>query len=143
MISIITPILNESENIKPFLKHLNTLEGDFELILVDGGSTDGTISKINKRLSKYMIKNKINIDDQIVFDSKLIEVIEEIIDDVFSYEFNLKNEQQIIEYIKEITSIDGIDGTVLLTDRGKVIYSSYNIKFKKFFKGGRISCENT
>jgi rSAM/selenodomain-associated transferase 2 len=48
MISIITPILNESGNIKPYLEHLNTLEGDFELILVDGGSTDGTISEVNK-----------------------------------------------------------------------------------------------
>lgn len=48
MISIITPILNERKNIKPFLDHLNTMEGDFELILVDGGSTDGTIATVNK-----------------------------------------------------------------------------------------------
>lgn len=56
MISIITPILNESENIKPFLSHLNTLEGDFELILVDGGSTDNTISMI-KKYKKIFQKN--------------------------------------------------------------------------------------
>ena len=48
MISIITPILNESENIKPFLSHLDTLEGDFELVLVDGGSTDNAISMVDK-----------------------------------------------------------------------------------------------
>jgi rSAM/selenodomain-associated transferase 2 len=48
MISIITPILNERDNIKPFLSHLNTLDGDFELILVDGGSNDDTISMVNK-----------------------------------------------------------------------------------------------
>ena len=93
------------------------------------------ISKINKRVSEYMIKNKINIDDQIVFDSKLNNKIEEIIDDVFSNEFNLKMEQKIIEYLKETISFDGIDGTILLTNRGKVIYSSYNkVNLKNFLK---------
>ena len=93
------------------------------------------ISKINKRLSTYMIKKKINIDEQIVFDSKLNEVIEEIIDDAFSNEFNLKTEEQIIEYMKKITELEEIDGTILLTDRGKVIYSSYNkLDLKNFLK---------
>ncbi len=132
-------------------KKFKTLEmGDVKFVIFEMGSMnynilcdtienekflEETISKINKRLSKYMIKNKINIDDQIVFDSKLIEVIEEIIDDVFSNEFNLKNEKQIIEYVKETISFDGIDGNILLTDRGKVIYSSYNtLNLKNFLK---------
>ena len=48
MISIITPVLNESENIKPFIENLNSLSGIFELILVDGGSIDTTIKEIKK-----------------------------------------------------------------------------------------------
>ncbi|MCL7412544.1 MAG: TIGR04283 family arsenosugar biosynthesis glycosyltransferase [ANME-2 cluster archaeon] len=46
MISIITPVLNEKGYVEPFLIHLNTINGDIELILVDGGSTDGTINEI-------------------------------------------------------------------------------------------------
>jgi rSAM/selenodomain-associated transferase 2 len=48
MISIITPVLNEKGNIKPFFECLNNLKGDFELILVDGGSTDGTLGEIER-----------------------------------------------------------------------------------------------
>lgn len=42
MLSIITPVLNEEENIPGFLAHIDDLEGPVELIVVDGGSTDGT-----------------------------------------------------------------------------------------------------
>ncbi len=57
MISIITPVLNESPLIKPFIDHLNTLSGEFELILVDGGSTDNTVNEIKK--NKRLFKNKL------------------------------------------------------------------------------------
>ncbi len=48
MISIITPVLNEEKNIRPFLSHLDSLEGEFELILVDGKSNDRTIEEARK-----------------------------------------------------------------------------------------------
>ena len=48
MISIITPVLNEEKNIRSFLYHLDSLDGDFELILVDGGSSDRTIEEVRK-----------------------------------------------------------------------------------------------
>jgi rSAM/selenodomain-associated transferase 2 len=48
MISIITPVLNEKDNIRTFFDHLNDLKGDFKLILVDGGSTDGTLDEIDR-----------------------------------------------------------------------------------------------
>lgn len=62
MISIITPVLNEEGYVKPFLFHLNDAEeDDFELILVDGGSTDSTIDEIgefatNLKHSKYRLE---------------------------------------------------------------------------------------
>ncbi len=59
MISIITPVFNEEINIKPFLAHLNSLEGDFELILVDGGSRDRTIIEAQDCINDFSHKMKI------------------------------------------------------------------------------------
>jgi len=44
MISIIIPVLNEEASIGRLLKHLQEMEGSFEVIVVDGGSRDGTAS---------------------------------------------------------------------------------------------------
>ncbi|MFX1418042.1 MAG: hypothetical protein ACFE9N_03885 [Promethearchaeota archaeon] len=132
-------------------KKFRTLEmGDVKFVIFERGSInynilcdtieneiflEEIISKINKQLTTYMIKKKINIDKKIVYDGEFNEIIEEIVDAAFSSEFNLKSEEQIIEYIKEINLIDEIDGVILLTDRGKVIYSSYNkIDLKNFLK---------
>lgn len=91
------------------------------------------IDEINKRLISYLRKKKININKQIVYDGVFIEIITGIIEDAFSNEFNLKNEEQIIEYMKELNLIDEIDGAILLTDRGKVLYSSYPKAYLKNF----------
>lgn len=46
MISVIIPVLNESETIEVFLRHLQSFRNSgHELIVVDGGSTDGTPEK--------------------------------------------------------------------------------------------------
>lgn len=42
MISIIMPVLNEGKNIEGALQNVATLKGDYEFIVVDGGSTDKT-----------------------------------------------------------------------------------------------------
>lgn len=42
MISIIVPVLNEAKAIESLLEHLLALEGEHEVIVVDGGSEDGT-----------------------------------------------------------------------------------------------------
>jgi rSAM/selenodomain-associated transferase 2 len=53
MISIITPVLNEEDMVLPLFGNLNECNGDFELIIVDGGSTDNTISEIEKRRTAF------------------------------------------------------------------------------------------
>ena len=52
LISIVTPILNEEEDVEQFLNHLTELKGDFELILVEGGSSDHTIETVERNLEK-------------------------------------------------------------------------------------------
>jgi rSAM/selenodomain-associated transferase 2 len=53
LISIITPLLNEEAYVKPFLEHLRDLEGNFELILVDGGSSDGTLEEVQRSIQQF------------------------------------------------------------------------------------------
>ncbi|MEM8900538.1 MAG: glycosyltransferase, partial [Bacteroidota bacterium] len=49
-ISLVITLLNEEENIKPLLHKISdALKGiDYEVVLVDDGSTDGTVSEIRK-----------------------------------------------------------------------------------------------
>lgn len=52
LISIVTPVLNEEAVIRGFLDHLAGLQGPFELIIVDGGSTDTTCTLIREHAGK-------------------------------------------------------------------------------------------
>ena len=52
-ISIITPVLNEEDMITPFLDHLALLQGPFELVIVDGGSSDATCARIQQYASPF------------------------------------------------------------------------------------------
>ena len=53
LISVITPVLNEEEMAGPFLDHLALLQGDYELIIVDGGSSDATCSVFESSAEKF------------------------------------------------------------------------------------------
>ncbi|WP_432663054.1 TIGR04283 family arsenosugar biosynthesis glycosyltransferase [Wukongibacter baidiensis] len=48
MISIIVPVLNEEKGIENLLMDLSSLKGEKEIIVVDGGSTDGTVDKASR-----------------------------------------------------------------------------------------------
>ncbi|HVG22461.1 MAG TPA: TIGR04283 family arsenosugar biosynthesis glycosyltransferase [Blastocatellia bacterium] len=48
-ISVIIPALNEADNIASCVGSVENQEGDFEIIVVDGGSTDGTAELVSSR----------------------------------------------------------------------------------------------
>lgn len=62
-ISLVIPVMNEEESIKPLLEHVgNSLQGwDYEVVLVDDGSTDKTVAEIKAHANdrtKAVILNK-------------------------------------------------------------------------------------
>ena len=55
-ISIIIPVLNESARIEKLINLLEELDGDKEIIISDGGSTDGTLQKLEKFCGVKIVK---------------------------------------------------------------------------------------
>jgi rSAM/selenodomain-associated transferase 2 len=48
LISVIIPIINEAEILESFLRKLLNQPGDLEILVADGGSTDGTLGVLNR-----------------------------------------------------------------------------------------------
>ena len=59
--SIIIPIYNENEKVDILLKELECFKKNFEIIIVDDGSNDGTTEKVSTFNYIIPIINKINI----------------------------------------------------------------------------------
>ena len=62
-ISVVVPLMNEEDNIKYLIEEVDEAlkSFDYELILVDDGSTDNTISEIKKHMNsktKLVILNR-------------------------------------------------------------------------------------
>lgn len=58
MISIITPVLNEKQQLPGFLKQLSSLQGSFECLMVDGGSTDGSVEIIREHPEVKLLRSE-------------------------------------------------------------------------------------
>jgi glycosyltransferase involved in cell wall biosynthesis len=148
MISIVTGTLNRLELLKKVVENTVYSNENIELVLVDGGSTDGTIDYIksleNKRINlielgcrsyywDYMnigIKNSkfdyiCQWNDDILLENDWVDVIDELSGNYDMYLFSwLENESKYVIYDSEDQSTYPYDYLVL----------NYGIYNKKIFK---------
>ena len=87
---------------------------------------ENIVSEINTHFVNFITKNNVNISIECVRDENLNEIIDRIIRDTNRNEFDLLKEEEVIEYLKNLVLNDEIEGVILLTDIGKVIFSSIN-----------------
>ncbi len=55
-VSVVTAVLNEGENMVPFMQSLDKVDSIKELVVVDDGSTDSTIRDVKEHRGRYSIK---------------------------------------------------------------------------------------
>jgi len=87
---------------------------------------ENMVARINTHFINYITKNNVNIKIESVRDEHLTKIIDSIIRDTNRNEFDLMKEEAIIKYLKNIVLNDEIEGIILLTDLGKVIFSAIN-----------------
>ncbi len=87
-------------------------------------SLENLILRIYTKFTEFVLKNKIKTDLEYICDNELDFIIGEVIDEVFSSGFDIKKEKVIIKTLKKLNENDEINGVLLLTNRGKVIFSS-------------------
>ncbi len=84
------------------------------------------VVKIDILFVDYINKNKIDCSIEYIYDESLNHQVDDILNEIFSTEFDLDIEEKIIEYIELISLNDEIKGISLSTNQVNVIYSTLN-----------------
>ncbi len=93
------------------------------------------ISRVNQSLITYLIKNNIKLDAEIIYDSDLNDTIEEILSTALSSKLETKKGKKVITFLNELNLQGEIEGIIFLTNRGKVVYSSFHkLDLRNFLK---------
>ncbi|TFG00659.1 MAG: hypothetical protein EU541_01610 [Promethearchaeota archaeon] len=83
------------------------------------------IELIDKKLRDYILENDVNIEVENIHDHLIDEFIDNLImENDASYD--KEKEKILIEFLKSVITKSDIEGIVLFTNRGKIIYSSIN-----------------
>ena len=91
------------------------------------------ISRVSQSLITYLIKNNIKLDAEIIHDSDLNDTIEGIINTALSCELESKQGKKVIQLLKNRYLTGEFEGIIFLTNRGKVVYSSFHkLDLRKF-----------
>ncbi|MHA1272010.1 MAG: hypothetical protein ACTSQS_01100 [Promethearchaeota archaeon] len=93
------------------------------------------VSKIHKKFIEFIKNNNIDINIENFSDDDFNAYIDTILTENFNNDYDIIKETKIIEYLDELSYNDELEGIILLTDTGNVIYSSLEPpKLKEFLK---------
>lgn len=93
------------------------------------------IKAIDSLFLEYIHAHNVNISTEYVYNETLNKKVDAILEKYLSTEFDIKKEEIIIHSLKALSKNDEIEGIILLTDKGKVVYSTYDaIKSRTFLK---------
>jgi hypothetical protein len=87
--------------------------------------------KINIQYLKYVKLHDINTTMECLYSKDFDLIVDETLEGILSNEFDLRKEAIIINYLKELNANAEVEGVILLTNKGKVIFSSlrsYNVR---------------
>lgn len=87
--------------------------------------------KINIQYLKYVKLHNVNTTMEYINSKDFNRIVDETLEDILSNEFDLRKEAKIIEYLKYLNTNAEVEGVILLTNKGKVIFSSlrsYNVR---------------
>ncbi|MGV9205279.1 MAG: hypothetical protein ACOC44_14810 [Promethearchaeia archaeon] len=91
--------------------------------------------RLHKKFTYYIATHNINTDYEQIEEARFAPVIAELFDHRLSTYAEVQKETEIYAYLNDLLKNDEIEGIILLTDRGKIVFNSFNrIKLKALLK---------
>lgn len=82
--------------------------------------------KIHKKFTFFVETHQINTDHEQIDEARFSPLITDLVDHHLSSNIELQREEKIHQYLEKMKLNEEIDGIILLTDKGKIIFNSFN-----------------